>query len=89
MGDIALGSDYGDNSSNNSNCFFVKKLYEMCEDGENNLDQKAIIGWTLDGKAFEIKDSKRLAAEILPKYFRHNRFPSLVRQLCFYSFKVI
>ena len=43
----------------------------------------------LDGTAFEVKDPKRLELEILPKYFRHARFQSFVRQLNFYSFKKI
>ncbi|CAN0421562.1 unnamed protein product, partial [Ectocarpus sp. 8 AP-2014] len=39
--------------------------------------------------AFEVKDPRRLEQDILPKYFRHSRFQSLVRQLNFYSFKKI
>lgn len=42
-----------------------------------------------DGTAFEVKDPRRLEQDILPKYFRHSRFQSLVRQLNFYSFKKI
>ena len=42
----------------------------------------------IDGKTFEIIDPKRLESEILPQYFRHGRFQSLVRQLNFYNFKV-
>lgn len=44
---------------------------------------------TTDGTAFEVKDPRRLEQDILPKYFRHSRFQSLVRQLNFYSFKKI
>jgi HSF-type DNA-binding len=42
-----------------------------------------------DGLAFEVKDPKRLELEVLIRYFRHARFQSFVRQLNFYSFKVI
>ena len=41
-----------------------------------------------DGTAFEVRDPKRLECEVLPKFFRHSRFQSLVRQLNFYAFKV-
>lgn len=41
-----------------------------------------------DGKSFEVKDPKRLEAEVLPRYYRHGHFTSFVRQLNFYNFKV-
>ena len=41
----------------------------------------------LDGLSFHVKDPARLEKEVLPKYFRHSRFQSLVRQLNFYDFK--
>lgn len=42
-----------------------------------------------DGLSFHVKDPARLEQEVLPKYFRHSRFQSLVRQLNFYDFKVL
>lgn len=63
---------------------FVKKLFEMVE---NESDE--IIVWVANGTAFEVKDPKRLEVEILPNFFRHGRFQSLVRQLNFYAFKVL
>lgn len=63
---------------------FVKKLFEMVD---NESDD--IISWVYDGTAFEVKDPKRLEAEILPNFFRHSRFQSLVRQLNFYAFKKV
>ena len=48
-----------------------------------------LLCYLLDGTSFEVKDPKRLELEILPKYFRHARFQSFVRQLNFYSFKKI
>lgn len=42
---------------------------------------------TTDGLSFHVKDPTRLEQEVLPRYFRHSRFQSLVRQLNFYDFK--
>jgi len=66
-------------------CSFTKKLFDILQDPKCS----SIITWTADGFAFEVKDPKRLETDILPKYFRHGRFQSLVRQLNFYSFKKI
>ncbi|CAM9884951.1 unnamed protein product [Ectocarpus sp. 4 AP-2014] len=63
---------------------FVRKLFQMVQ-GECD----SIVGFVADGTAFEVKDPRRLEQDILPKYFRHSRFQSLVRQLNFYSFKKI
>jgi hypothetical protein len=71
-----------DNNKNIASSF-VKKLFEMVE---NESDD--IIVWVANGTAFEVKDPKRLEIEILPNFFRHCRFQSLVRQLNFYAFKV-
>lgn len=40
----------------------------------------------VDGTAFCIVEPKKMAQECLPRYFRHGRFSSLIRQLNFYSF---
>lgn len=45
-----------------------------------------IVSWCRGGSAFCIVDSKLMAEHCLPKYFRHRRFSSLIRQLNFYSF---
>ncbi|CAM9853766.1 unnamed protein product, partial [Laminaria digitata] len=63
---------------------FVRKLFQMVQ-GECD----SVVGFVADGTAFEVKDPRRLEQDILPKYFRHSRFQSLVRQLNFYSFKKI
>ena len=63
---------------------FVLKLYEMVENENDD-----IICWVSNGTAFKVLSPKRLEAEILPKFFRHGRFQSMVRQLNFYAFKKV
>lgn len=46
---------------------------------DNETDD--IISWTDGGKHFTIHDMNEFAAQILPKYFKHNNFSSFVRQL--------
>jgi len=72
------------NDLKNVSSTFVKKLYDMVENESNE-----IIGWVADGTAFEVKDPRRLELEVLPRFFRHSRFQSLVRQLNFYAFKKV
>jgi hypothetical protein len=78
---------------------FVRKLYTLvaCESDEIvcflpgeifKITLYALLSPAVpDGSAFEVKDPKKLEAEVLPKYFRHSRFQSFVRQLNFYNFK--
>ncbi|KAG7359693.1 HSF-type DNA-binding protein [Nitzschia inconspicua] len=64
---------------------FILKLFQMVNGAPDE-----VISWTPSGDAFIIgSDLQRLESETLPKYFRHNRFQSLVRQLNFYSFRKI
>lgn len=60
---------------------FLSKTYEMI----NQADPE-IGGWNQDGATFVVKDPKRFATEIIPKYFKHSNFSSFVRQLNFYGF---
>jgi hypothetical protein len=45
-----------------------------------------IVAWDSDGQSFSILDMKEFEAYVLPKYFRHSRFTSFVRQLNMYNF---
>ena len=60
---------------------FVKKLYTMVESESSD-----VVEWIRNGTAFHIKDPKVMSDIYLPKYFRHGKFSSLIRQLNFYSF---
>ncbi|TYZ68856.1 hypothetical protein PybrP1_013107 [[Pythium] brassicae (nom. inval.)] len=65
----------------NSSGSFVSKLFRMVES-----EPSTIVSWIRGGTAFCIVDPKMMAEHCLPKYFRHRRFSSLIRQLNFYSF---
>ena len=60
---------------------FIKKMFSMVEKEPDD-----IICWINNGTAFEVVDSIMLAEKLLPIYFRHKNFTSLIRQLNFYSF---
>jgi len=63
---------------------FVKKLFDLV-----NTEPDDLVCWVQGGTAFEIKDPKKLEKTVLPRYFRHSKFKSFARQLCFYSFRNI
>lgn len=61
---------------------FLQKTYSILSDET----APNVFGWTKDGEAFYIKDVKTFEQCILPKYFKHNKFTSFVRQLNTYDF---
>jgi hypothetical protein len=44
-----------------------------------------IVGWSEDGSELVVKDVRKAIENVLPKYFRHCKFESFVRQVCFGS----
>jgi HSF-type DNA-binding len=53
------------------------KMVEILSDDECS----AMIGWLWHGKGFIIKDKKRFAEEVLPRYFKKSKFTSFTRKL--------
>ena len=44
-------------------------------------DNASIIEWDQQGLALQIRDKQRLMKEVLPCYFRHSNYDSLMRQV--------
>jgi len=63
---------------------FIRNTFEMISHCDRNY-----AGWTVDGKSFWVKDPEDLAEFVIPKYFKHNKFSSFVRQLNFYGFRKV
>jgi len=60
---------------------FLTKTFHMITQCSDDIAQ-----WSTDGRSFTIRDTDAFAADVLPKYFNHNKFQSFTRQLNFYGF---
>ncbi|CAG8516456.1 6786_t:CDS:2 [Diversispora eburnea] len=61
---------------------FVAKLYQLLESDE----YKEYLTWNETGDVFVICNMDEFAQNVLPKYFKHCKFTSFVRQLNIYGF---
>ncbi|KAG5185196.1 HSF-type DNA-binding-domain-containing protein, partial [Tribonema minus] len=48
-----------------------------------------IIGWSQSGRSFGIREMNAFKDQILPQYFKHDKFSSFQRQLNLYGFRKI
>jgi len=60
---------------------FLRNLWTMLND--TTIDDS--IEW-IGAKTFWIRDTEKFEKEVIPKYFKHNRLSSFVRQLNLYQF---
>jgi hypothetical protein len=65
---------------------FPEKLYRLLAEAETDGNDQ-IISFTPDGRAFKIHNRQAFIEEVSPKYFRHAKITSFVRQLNFYGFQ--
>ncbi|EIM89636.1 uncharacterized protein STEHIDRAFT_51307, partial [Stereum hirsutum FP-91666 SS1] len=63
---------------------FLQKLYELLNDPTNN----DLIRWSDNGDSFFVLDNERFR-DVLGRWFKHQKFPSFVRQLNMYGFHKI
>eukprot|EP00127_Corallochytrium_limacisporum_P004937 Clim_evm11s195 gene=Clim_evmTU11s195 len=61
---------------------FINQLLKIVEDDKDG----EMIKWTQDGKSLVVYNRDKFAAEIIPRYFKHNRISSFIRQLNLYGF---
>ncbi|CAH6780175.1 heat shock factor protein 3 [Phodopus roborovskii] len=62
---------------------FLTKLWVLVDD----VVLDSVIRWSKDGHSFQIVNEEIFSNEILPKYFKHNKIASFIRQLNMYGFR--
>jgi hypothetical protein len=67
--------------TNKNHSIFLESTYQMIEDGT------PLAGWSDLGDSFIVYDPVKFASDQIPKYFKHAKFSSFVRQLNFYGFR--
>jgi len=63
---------------------FLSKLVTLLHE---NKEYEHLVSWDSEGKSFVIYNQSKFAQYVLPKYFKHNKFTSFVRQLNMYGFR--
>ncbi|CAO3658166.1 unnamed protein product [Rhizopus microsporus] len=61
---------------------FLNKLFSMVNDPSTD----DLICWAENGKSFFVNRQEDFARKVLPRFFKHNKFSSFVRQLNMYGF---
>ena len=54
-----------------------------------NAPDESLIKWNVNGSTVVVVDEKQFAQTVLPKYFKHNKMDSFVRQMNIYGFKKV
>ena len=62
---------------------FLSKLFDILNDTNNNKT----ISWDNEGNKIVIFDVVKLCDEILPKFYKHRKYSSFIRQLNLYGFR--
>ncbi|KAG0457557.1 hypothetical protein HPP92_022405 [Vanilla planifolia] len=62
---------------------FVSKTYDLVE----GSDVPHLVSWSQEGTSFVVWSPRDFARIVLPRFFRHCKFSSFVRQLNIYGFR--
>jgi hypothetical protein len=60
---------------------FPRKLRQILDDAEAENNENIIAWLPPDGRSFKVHDTDQFASKILPRYFRHRKMKSFIRQL--------
>nr|XP_044996384.1 heat shock factor protein 1-like [Jaculus jaculus] len=64
---------------------FLIKLWALV----SNPDTDELICWSPSGNSFQVFNTDQFTKELLPRYFKHNKMASFVRQLNKYGFRKV
>jgi HSF-type DNA-binding len=67
---------------------YAERDYSPPENG-NDVDREAAVGWTLDGRAFIIRNKDDLVKGLLPMFFRQGKLASFTRKLYRWGFRQV
>ena len=70
-------------SKNKKTESFLSKLFDIL----NDVNYNKIISWDKEGNKIIIFDVVKLCNEILPKFYKHRKYASFIRQLNLYGFR--
>lgn len=74
----------GLNNSKSTTSLFIRKAAELI-----SSCPPEIAGWSVDGESFYVHNIVAFARDHIPKFYRHSKYASFVRQLREYSFHKI
>mmetsp|Transcript_21474 Transcript_21474/g.33973 ORF Transcript_21474/g.33973 Transcript_21474/m.33973 type:complete len:117 (+) Transcript_21474:52-402(+) len=63
---------------------FIQKSFDMISSCDPN-----IASWAKDGASFFVKSKDFFSRDVIPQFFKHNKYASFVRQLNFYGFRKV
>eukprot|EP01114_Cavostelium_apophysatum_P018199 TRINITY_DN5580_c0_g1_i1.p1 TRINITY_DN5580_c0_g1~~TRINITY_DN5580_c0_g1_i1.p1 ORF type:complete len:393 (+),score=110.82 TRINITY_DN5580_c0_g1_i1:195-1373(+) len=63
---------------------FVVRMYSMLSTKDND---NTIVSWAEDGTSFIIHNGIAFAEKVMPRLFKHNKYPSFLRQMNAYGFR--
>ncbi|KAL1803971.1 hypothetical protein ACET3Z_032618 [Daucus carota] len=64
---------------------FLSKICDIVDDSNTNH----IVSWGKDNNSFVVWDPDAFALQLLPKYFKHSKLSSFIRQLNTYGFRKV
>lgn len=74
--------------TNSSRPSFPQRVYNVLKLSEDQ-HQEHIISWMNNGTAFKVHDLDEFERDMLPKYFKTQKYATFTRALCAYGFTCV